>query len=192
VTLRQGLFNMTSASHLFRKHEQLDVMGAELVGNEFQLDGNRYLPLYEGKMVHHYDHRFATYERDGETIRDTSEEEKQQPDYAPLPRYWVEEREVLLRTADLPRAVRSSLQSADKEKLEEALRAWLAGQLLLRQRWHEAGELLGSRIVASGESGSLFDTVELSAQGQTAQSLAQEHVMTDAELDDWLTAFNAG
>lgn len=192
VTPKQGLFNMTSASSLFRTHEQLDAMGAEIVGNEFHVDGIRYLPLYEGKMAHHYDHRFATYERDGETIRDTREVEKQQPDYTPLPRYWVEEREVLLRTAELPRAVRSSLQNRDKEKLEEALRAWLAGQLLLRQRWHEAGELLGSRIVASGESGSLFDTVELSAQGQTAQSLAQEHVMTDAELDDWLTAFNAG
>lgn len=192
VTPKQGLFNMTSASSLFRTHEQLDAMGAEIVGNEFHVDGIRYLPLYEGKMVHHYDHRFATYELDGETIRDTSEAEKQQPDYTPLPRYWVEEREVLLRTADLPRAVRSSLQNRDKEKLEEALRAWLAGQLLLRQRWDEASELLGSRIVASGASGSLFDAVELGAQGQAAQSLAQEHAMTDVELDDWLTAFNAG
>src|SRR5690606_20470172 len=189
VTLKQGLFNMTSASHLFRKHEELDAMGAELVGNEFQLDGIHYLPLYEGKMVHHYDHRFATYELDGETIRDTSEEEKRQQDYTPLPRYWVEEREVLVRTADLPRAVRSNLQKADKAKLEESLRNWLAGQLLLRQRLDEASELLGSRITAKGTSGNLFDTAELSAEGLAARNLAEEHAMTDAELDDWLTAF---
>lgn len=186
------LFDMSNDSNLFHTHDQLVIQGGELSGNHFQLNGVDYLPLYEAKMVHHYDHRFATYELDGETTRDTTEAEKQQPDYTPLPRYWVVEREVLLRTADLPRAVRSSLQNRDKEKLEEALRAWLAGQLLLRQRWDEASELLGSRIVARGASGSLFDTVELGAQGLAAQSLAQEHAMTDVELDDWLTAFNAG
>jgi len=44
-------------------------------------------------MVHHFDHRFATYERDG-TIRDTTLEEHQNPTFAPMPRYWVEEGEV--------------------------------------------------------------------------------------------------
>lgn len=51
---------------------------------------HRMLPLYEGKMIHHYDHRWATYERDGST-RDVTPQEKRDPDFVVLPRYWVRE-----------------------------------------------------------------------------------------------------
>src|SRR5699024_12676701 len=50
----------------------------------------RMLPLYEAKMLHHYDHRWATYNEDGST-RDFTLEEKQDPDAVVLPRYWVSE-----------------------------------------------------------------------------------------------------
>jgi hypothetical protein len=50
----------------------------------------RMLPLYEAKMIHHYDHRWATYEPDGST-RDVTLAEKQDSDIAALPRYWVRE-----------------------------------------------------------------------------------------------------
>lgn len=56
------------------------------------------LPLYEAKMLHHYDHRWATYQSDG-TTRDVTLAEKQQPDLAVLPRYWVREAEVDARLA---------------------------------------------------------------------------------------------
>src|SRR5690606_35672666 len=35
VTFKQGLFNMTSDSHLFRTREQLEAQGYRLVGNRF-------------------------------------------------------------------------------------------------------------------------------------------------------------
>ncbi len=50
------------------------------------------LPLYEAKMLHQYDHRWATY--DGPSPRDTTEAEKRNPRFSVLPRYWVAEREV--------------------------------------------------------------------------------------------------
>lgn len=50
----------------------------------------RMLPLYEAKMIHHYDHRWATYEPDGST-RDVTPTEKQDPEFVALPRYWVRE-----------------------------------------------------------------------------------------------------
>lgn len=50
----------------------------------------RMLPLYEAKMIHHYDHRWATYEPDGST-RDVTLAEKQDPNFVVLPRYWVRE-----------------------------------------------------------------------------------------------------
>ncbi len=59
VRFRQGLFNMTSASHLFKSSN-------ELLTDRFILNGNRllgeeasYSPLYEGKMVAMFDHRHA-------------------------------------------------------------------------------------------------------------------------------------
>lgn len=54
----------------------------------------RMLPLYEGKMIHHYDHRWATYEPDG-SIRDVTASEKSDQAFHSLPRYWV--RDVVVR-----------------------------------------------------------------------------------------------
>ena len=56
----------------------------------------RYLPLYEAKMMHQFTHRWATYERSGRT-RDMSERELRDPHALPLPRYWVDEDEVEAR-----------------------------------------------------------------------------------------------
>ena len=53
-------------------------------------------------MVHQFDHRWATYEKSGR-VRLSSFEEKQDPSFTVLPRYWVEAREVHLRTANLPK-----------------------------------------------------------------------------------------
>ena len=47
------------------------------------------LPLYEAKLIHHYDHRWATYESKA-TCRDVTQAEKQDPSFQITPRYWVE------------------------------------------------------------------------------------------------------
>ena len=46
-------------------------------------DSARYLPLYEAKMIHQFDHRWATY--DGADSRDVTLAEKQDPDVEPTP-----------------------------------------------------------------------------------------------------------
>ncbi len=51
------------------------------------------MPLYEAKMIHHYDTKWATYESDGST-RDVTPDEKRDPDFHVMPRYWVHEDEV--------------------------------------------------------------------------------------------------
>lgn len=185
----QAMFHMSNDSHLFNTFEQLIDQGANLDGNHFFLGDIRYLPLYEAKMVHHYDHRFATYETDGETTRDSTLTEKQQVDYAPLPRYWVEEREVLLRTADIPRQILDGLKKQDKEKLEEALRQWLAGQLAIRNQIQQATALLGTKLVKIGNTSDLFAQTQFTPQGEKARKMANEYPMSDAELKIWLTEF---
>jgi N-6 DNA Methylase len=81
ITFRQGLFNMTSDSGLFRTESGADC-----------------LPLYEAKMLHQFDHRWATYTATGDT-RDMTDAEKLNPDCLPRPRYWVERTEVENRLA---------------------------------------------------------------------------------------------
>ena len=57
----------------------------------------RYVPLYEAKMIHQFDHRWARYDEAGQTSADLSLREKQDPTCEPAPRYWVPEDHVEAR-----------------------------------------------------------------------------------------------
>src|SRR5208282_6510015 len=122
------LFDMADDSGLFRNAVQLRAAGFERDGvdwvpgglatsqKSFDLAGgrdarsldlqggssrraDRYVPLYEAKMIHQFDHRWATYDASGETSRDVTLVEKADPDFEPAPRYWVRETEVAARLA---------------------------------------------------------------------------------------------
>ena len=100
VRFMQGLFNMTSDSHLFRTAAQLEADGFYPVeGNRWKRGEEVYLPLYEGKMVQAYDHRAASIvNREGNLFRPgqpdrTLDEEYLDPAFSPRPRYWVSEQE---------------------------------------------------------------------------------------------------
>jgi hypothetical protein len=93
--------------------EGLDRDGSDWVGNNEE----RWLPLYEAKMVHHYDHRWATYDANAvgdDDARPPSPVEKAGPGYAVSPRYWVPRREVSLRTADLPKGLLDALRARNE------------------------------------------------------------------------------
>lgn len=93
VSFMQGLFNMTSDSHLFHTREQLENEGWTLSGNVFEREivggVDRMLPVYEAKMFHQFDHRWATY--NGTAVRDATSAEKRDSTFTVLPRYWVAE-----------------------------------------------------------------------------------------------------
>ena len=94
------MFHMSNDSGLFRTQEQMQDDGWELEGNVFVRDEERYLPLYEAKLFHQYDHRFATLE--GASKQDIKKgkaramtvAEKSDPDSVVIPRYWISETEV--------------------------------------------------------------------------------------------------
>src|SRR5690606_35413935 len=89
---------MSNDSGLFRTYKQMLESGARLDGITWvDAEGNRWVPLCEAKMIHQYDHRWATYETDGTTGREVSLLVKQDPAVEALPRYWVSEREVEIR-----------------------------------------------------------------------------------------------
>jgi len=93
------MFMMNTDSYRFETRDQLESDGWTLAGNTFEhrTPGavERMLPLYEAKMIHHFDHRWATYEGTG--TRDLTATEHDDPDRFALPRYWVRESDVTAR-----------------------------------------------------------------------------------------------
>lgn len=86
---------MTSDSGLFRSSKDLEAGGWTLDGNRFVRGSEQYLPLYEAKMVHHYDHRFGDYAAklegsESTALPDVPLAQLADPAYQPLPRYWVQ------------------------------------------------------------------------------------------------------
>jgi hypothetical protein len=100
ISFRQGLFNMTSDSHLFRTAPQLGEAGAERHGPNWVLpEGETWVPLYEAKMVNFYDHRAGSYEERGDdrgyrVLPRPTDEQHANPDYFAEPFYWVLQSEV--------------------------------------------------------------------------------------------------
>lgn len=86
------MFDMSNDSGLFRTKEQLEAEGWALRGNVFEKEGDRYLPLYEAKMIWHFDHRWATYV--GTETNNLTTQEKNNPSHVVRGRYWIHETEV--------------------------------------------------------------------------------------------------
>ena len=83
------MFNMTTASDLFHTAKDSDDL----------------VPLYEGKLFHQFDNRWATFDgtknSKGELVeRDVTQEEKADPGFAITPRYWVLKSDVQERYVD--------------------------------------------------------------------------------------------
>ena len=105
------------------------------------------LPLYEAKMIHQFDHRWATYvdapdRPDGLDTEDCTAEQKADPDFAARPRYWVTERQTLARIAAVPTRVANAWLAAHESPdenptpertLEFMVASWIAGELFRRE-----------------------------------------------------------
>ena len=82
------MLDMANDSELFRTAQQLAGTGAAREGADWVLpDGARMVPLYEAKMIHHFDHRWATYV--GTETRDIEVKEKSDQNFEAEPRYWI-------------------------------------------------------------------------------------------------------
>ena len=91
------MFHMTNDSDLFRTREELEEQeGAYSVGrNRFASPSGNWVPLYEGKMVQIYNHRYASVRVNPKNISGQGVAEKtgstalEDPEFVPHPRYWV-------------------------------------------------------------------------------------------------------
>lgn len=126
----QRMFDMSNDSHYFRGSDELEQFGFVKSGADWEdEEGKRYVPLYEAKMIHHYDHRWATYERSDkeQAIRDVTLEEKLNPNYEPIPRYWLPENEVDLRASRVPTRLKTAFKNEDSDACLKILSEWVLG-----------------------------------------------------------------
>ncbi|MCP1766320.1 hypothetical protein [Bradyrhizobium japonicum] len=110
------MFHMSSDSGLFRTAAQLVDGGFVREGSDW-VSGSlgsshsaaqppeRFVPLYEAKMISFYDHRAASYasrgdERGFRVLPDTNEKEHANPNFEIEPFYWVMEDKVAAALAD--------------------------------------------------------------------------------------------
>jgi hypothetical protein len=92
------MFDMANDSHLFLANGEWGMAnGGEGAGHS--PFATHHSPLYEAKLIHQFDHRWATYGADGAS-RDVTPAEKADPAFTVTPRYWVGAAEVDKRLAD--------------------------------------------------------------------------------------------
>ena len=94
------MFHMSNDSDLFHTREVMKGEGFELHGNRFVRGEETYLPLYEARMLDHFNHRAASIEVNPDnqyreaTTKSSTIANLCNPKHFPLPRFWVGGKEV--------------------------------------------------------------------------------------------------
>ena len=90
------MFHMTNDSYLFRTAAQLESAGFYPVeGNRWKRGEELYLPLYQGRMIHQFDHRANSIlfnpasTHNPYLSEEVTQEQHADPSFLPQPRYWV-------------------------------------------------------------------------------------------------------
>ena len=90
------MFHMTNDSNLFRTAEQLDGEGFYPVeSNRWKKGEELYLPLYQGRMIHQFDHRANSVRFNPESTHnpylseEVTEAQHADPGFRPQTQYWV-------------------------------------------------------------------------------------------------------
>lgn len=96
-----SMLNLSTDSHLFRTYTQLQENGGILDRNIFTMpDASVYVPLYEGKMIWHYNHHYGSWPTNGtrpNAIDTPSIEHLADVGDCIMPWYWVPLSEVQKR-----------------------------------------------------------------------------------------------
>ena len=141
----QTLFHMSNDSSHFRTTRQLSEQNFCRDGVNWQhQDGRTYVPLYEAKMIHHFDHRFGSYTglnsrpADG-SLPEMPDRIKTDPNYESDPWYWVPEVETALRVARVPSRLKHYYRKENAVGCLKVLAEWVLGTL-------ESGELESDKL----------------------------------------------
>ena len=192
-----SMLHMSNASHLFLTRTAAEASKWELRGNRFYKGEDTLLPLYESKLFHQFDHRWATY-LDAEETRDIASGEKTDPTKFIMPRYWIDERECLLIAAqvfpELVAALRavwkpeSSDEGSNASNLQRQLGRWLAGWQLANGEVAAGSQLLKEFLSEANKKRSEKKWRE---EEEAAHELAKDYELTDTEASTLASILNA-
>jgi hypothetical protein len=172
VRFMQGLFNMTSASDLFQSQPGKDL-----------------LPLYEAKMIHQFDHRWAGYSSSSGDDDDSSGgltlAQKQDPAVTAQPRYWVAREHVDRRLLDNSHplyALFLARLDQRRDELAKWFRFWLWGHAIKAGTAEDADflrkEIDDTRVVSHGVGELALNFIP---EQHLAQRMAEEFPLTSEE-----------
>jgi hypothetical protein len=88
----QRMFSLTDANRAYETATTLKAMGAARAEGCWMSGDAQYLPLYSGKYIYQFSHRYATAEADG--VRAVRDEELRKPEFTIATEYWVARDEV--------------------------------------------------------------------------------------------------
>ena len=128
------MFDMTADSHLFRTAAQLDAEGYYKVeGSRWKKGAEVYLPLYQGRMIHQFDHRANSIQFNPENTHnpylslEVTEAQHADPNFLPQPQFWVPAKEVEKKFLPPPSyvlAFRDIARPTDSRTIIAAITPW--------------------------------------------------------------------
>jgi hypothetical protein len=177
------MFMMNTASNLFRTKEKLLEEGWRLSGNIFDRDGERYLPLYEAKMMHQFQHRYGDYAMRAEGSLDSELPripalKLDDPDYVVQPRYWVPEWEVAKTSSRVPQGLARAVEEQSEERARQIMSVWLAGYALNHDRVEDIEEL----VAVDGRAHSFESVCKECADWDAAKSLERQFPLGEQDV----------
>lgn len=146
----QRMFDMSNDSGLFVGAELLKRVQGDGHAELVSASGSRYLPLYEAKLMHQFDHRWNTFVNSSPV--DVSPEQKSDPDFSVTPQYYVPYTETVLRATSLDlkivQALREAIASASLSKQAVGERTTTVGE---RSRTEKLRSLVAEKAGAAGD-----------------------------------------
>ena len=127
------MLDMANDSGLFHTRDELEANGWIMTGNIFTRDGRRMLPLYEAKLIHHFDSRFSTYEGATQaqinkgTLPRLTTSQHADPLCVPMPRYWFQEFDTRNEQKSKPSKPVYDLGVTSRLKIRHWDRGWMLG-----------------------------------------------------------------
>lgn len=171
-----------------RTASELAADGYQLQGNVFIGVDDRYLPLYEAKMLHQFDHRFSTYEGATQNqlnvgiLPQPSAEQKRDPKFAVHPRYWVREDIVDSAIPDYPEPLAAALKTGDNDTVRCVLLLWAAGFHFERNS-PEAARIFFDTAAALGCATSFASALTGLLDNKQAVELQRDFPLTETDVE---------
>ena len=104
INARQGPFNLSHDSMLFQDAKMLKRSEYQFEGISIKANETRYYPLYVGKMIWIYNHRFssvaetdANHNAEEVEFQEVNTERLADPNFSARSRFWIQEKEVISR-----------------------------------------------------------------------------------------------